>query len=146
MGKTIQAATAFWIEAGAMSGGARNQIELTDELVHFFDPTSLAAERCDIRLPTGKFAFGRPAKHRGRRYGQWVDIWRIGLPTAAQGGPKYPGSVIRLDRVKTKGRSVYEMSVTSPDSVVFHQWLAAAKASGTTSRTGGPSGRRFGYF
>jgi hypothetical protein len=145
MAKAIAKATTFWIEAGAMSGGSRNQIELTDELARFFDTASLAAEKCDVRLPTGTSALGRPAKHRGRRYGQWVDIWRIGLPTARHGGPKYPGSVIRLDKVKRKKRFVYEMAITSPDSRVFQQWRAEAKAKGKTSSTGGPNGRRFGY-
>ena len=146
MATKITKATTFWIKAGAMSGGSRNQIELTDELVRFFDQASRNAEKCDVRLPNGSIATGRPAKHRGRRYGQWVDIWRLGLPTSRQGGPRYPGSVIRLDKVKTTNRFIYEMTVTSAGSFVFRQWRAAARAKGKTSSTGGPSGRFYGYW
>ena len=40
---SIQAATHFWLEAGEMSGGSRNQIEFTDDLVAFFDEKSRSA-------------------------------------------------------------------------------------------------------
>ena len=129
-----------------MSGGSRNQIELTDELARFFDPFSRAAEKCTIRLPNGTSAEGRPAKHRGHSYGQWEDIWRIGLPTSRKGGPKYPGGVIRLDKVKTQKGFIYEMTVTSPGSSVFKQWRAEAKSKGKSSSTGGTNGRLFGYY
>jgi hypothetical protein len=142
----IKKATTLWIEAGKMSGGSKNQVELTDELAQFFDSKALAAKSCDVRLPIGKTAPGRPAAHRGRRYGQWVDMWRFGLPTQRQGAPKYPGTVIRLDKVKSKNNYIYELTVTSPGSAVSKQWEADAKAKGTLSVTGGPHGRRYGYW
>ena len=36
--QTLENATTFWIEAGAMSGGSRNQVEFNRELAAFFGP------------------------------------------------------------------------------------------------------------
>lgn len=146
MSVDITKAATLWIESGAMSGGSRNQIELTDELVRFFDSDTLRLEKCNVRLPNGTVAPGRPAVHRGRRYGQRVDIWRLGLPTQRQGAPRYPGTVVRLDKVKSKKGYVYELTVTSPGSTVSKQWKAEARANGKVDSTGGPHGRSYGYW
>jgi hypothetical protein len=138
-------AVTLWIEAGAMSGGSRNQLELPDWLANFFDRQARRRHRFAVRLPNGKLRNGQLA-HRGRLYGQWTDIWRLGLPTHAKGAPRYPDSVVRIDRVGTGKKRVYELSVAPPGSRVAREWKHHARRAGWTGSTGGHQGRRAGCW
>lgn len=142
----MAATTCLWMEAGAMSGGSRNQIELPDQVAQlFFDKQALASGAFTIVLPNGGNVTGQLA-HREHHYGQWGDIWRVGLPTVSKGGPRYPETLIRLDKVKSQSGYIYYLTVATPDSPLAKQWRNQAKANGSLSRTAGPDGRQFGYF
>jgi len=77
MSNGIANANTFWIEAGAMSGGPRHQVEFSNDLAQFFDETSRENEIVTIRLPNGQ-EVARPLTYRGTDYDQWTDIWRLG--------------------------------------------------------------------
>jgi hypothetical protein len=138
-------ASTLWIEAGAMSGGSRNQLELPDWLASFFDRRTRRHHRFATRLPNGRLRNGQLA-HRGQLYGQWTDIWRLGLPTQAKGAPSYPGTVVRLDKVGIGKGRVYELSVAPPGSRVAREWKHRAKRTGWIGSTGGHQGRRVGCW
>ena len=139
---SIRQATSFWIEAGAMSGGAAHQIEFPNELAEFFDDNARHEEVVTIRFPDGQ-SFIRPLTYRGTDYGQWTDIWRLGMPTANMGGPQYSGRVIKFERLQEGENTVYVLSVADAGSSESQAWNAQ---SSTKDQTGGPQGRRYGYW
>lgn len=144
MSASIRNATTLWIEAGAMSGPPdhRHQIEFPNELAEYFDDAARESEVVWMRLPNGE-EHPRPLTYRGTDYGQWTEIWRLGLLTPRMGGPQYAGRVIRFDRVVSGGRTVYELRVTDPGSLEAADWESS---SHHTDTTGGPSGRRYGFW
>jgi hypothetical protein len=103
MSCNIRDATVLWIEAGAMSGPPdhRHQIEFPNDIAEYFDDISRENEVVWIRTPGGPL-YARPLTYRGTDYGQWTEIWRLGLLTPTMGGPQYVGRVIRFDRVETE--------------------------------------------
>src|SRR5262245_53010135 len=105
----IRTAGSFWIEAGSMSGGSGNQIEFSNDVAEFFDDRAREEEIAMIRLPGGQ-TYARPLTYRGTDYGQWTDIWRLGLPTTSMGGPDYAGRVIKFERVVEGAIVVYEIA------------------------------------
>jgi hypothetical protein len=137
----IQRAATFWIEAGAMSGPPehRHQIEFSNDLVQFFDQQSRDNEVVTIELPDGHNVV-RPLTYRGTDYGQWTDIWRLGLPTVNMGGPQYAGRYIRFDRL---GPQLYRITVEDTGSAAVTNWR---QQSAFVGNTGGPNGRGYGYF
>jgi len=145
MSYRFPSATTFWIESGAMSGGSRNQLELPDWLAVFFDREARQRGRFTVRLPDSKVRKGQLA-HRGTSYGQWVDIWRLGLPTKAKGAPGLPHTVVRLDKTGSGKKTVYELSVAPLASRVAREWRLRARRTGWTGSTGGPQGRRAGCW
>ena len=135
----IEDATTFWIEAGAMSGGPRHQIEFSNDLAQFFDQASRDSEIITIELSEGQ-QLPRPLTYRGTEYDQWTSIWRLGLPTEQMGGPPYAGRFLRFDRL---GEGTYRLTVDDADSPAVSQWR---QNSTVVSSTGGPQGREFGYW
>jgi hypothetical protein len=140
----IRSATTLWIEAGALSGPPdhRHQIEFPNEIAEYFDDASRESEVVWMRLPNGE-EHPRPLTYRGTDYGQWTEIWRLGLLTPRMGGPLYAGRIIRLDRSVSGVRTVYELRVTDAGSAEATDW---ERNSQHTSTTGGPSGRRYGFW
>ncbi len=105
----------LWIEAGAMSGGSRNQVEFGEDLAPFFcdpPPTVGAQETVNIGVNlrwlecvfTGKLTTFK------------VPIWRLSLPTLTRGGFDYPGSVLRFERSGPSGSKYFNLTFASPDS------------------------------
>ena len=139
MSNGIANANTFWIEAGAMSGGPRHQVEFSNDLAQFFDETSRENEIVTIRLPSGQ-EVARPLTYRGTDYDQWTDIWRLGLPTERMGGPQYAGRYIRFDRL---GEARYQLTVEDAGSPAVAQWRHNSQV---TDNTGGPQGREYGYW
>lgn len=139
---TIEAARFFWCEAGNLSGGSRNQIEFTDETVRFFDEASRKAGRVFIAY-NSKVKGYCPLTNRAQDYGQWTDIWRLGLITAAKGGVDYQNKVIGFERRIVGKNFVYVISVVDPGSAEHQEWV---RNSGAVGRTFGTDGREFGYF
>ncbi len=149
MPTTIEQARHFWICAGDMSGGSRNQIELTDDLALFFTDAERVAEIVLIRLSGGN-TLSRPLTYRGDDYGQWTeDIWRLGLPTSNMGAPDYPGRVIKLQRSDLDGEVVYDICVADIGGEEAQLWIEASENNGfcgSTGDTGIHEGRSFGYW
>lgn len=148
---TIRTAEFFWIEAGAMSGppAHRHQIEFANELAEFFDDWSRESETVPLALP-GADVIWRPLTYRGTDYGQWTEIWRLGLHTPKMGGPQYVDQVVGFRRVVEQHDGgwlmYYELQVTGPGSNDAATWDANANAFGEAGTTGGPEGRRFGWY
>lgn len=141
MSNGLQQATTFWIEAGAMSGPPdhRHQVEFSNELAQFFDQQSRDDEVLTIQLPNGQNVV-RPLTYRGTDYGQWTDIWRLGLPTGNMSGPQYAGRYLRFDRL---GPALYRLTVEDAASAAVAGWH---QQSAFVGNTGGHAGREYGYF
>ena len=140
----IRAVTTLWMEAGAMSGPPdhRHQIEFPNDIAEYFDDVARDDEVLLMRLP-GAQLHARPLTYRGTDYGQWTEIWRLGLLTPNMGGPQYVGRVIRFDRVPTREKTIYELRVADPGSAEANGW---ENQSIHTDTTGGPAGRRYGFW
>jgi len=148
----ISQATHFWIEAGAMSGYYRHQIEFPNHLAEFFNANDRRAGIVLIHL-IGSHTnnlLPRPIMYRGDDYDQYSqDIWRLGLPTPAEGGPVYAGQVILFKRIVADGDPEhYDLTVDSPGSVAANKWRndALASPNSMVDRTGRNSGRPFGFW
>lgn len=139
---SIDTATHFWFEAGEMSGGSRNQVEFSDDLVMFFDEESRTAGEVFVAYDKTIKSFC-PLTNRAQDYGQWTNIWRLGLITKAKGGAEYHGRVICLEKRKIGQKFVYVIAVVDPNSIAHKDWIAKSAHTGTT---GGAEGRAFGYF
>src|SRR5262249_4309547 len=77
----------FWIEAGAMSGGDRNQVEFGPSLATFFGPVERSTRRLRMRFGNVERS-DRPLAFKTTQWG--TEIWRLSLITSNQGGPPYP--------------------------------------------------------
>lgn len=139
---TIDAATHLWFEAGDLSGGSRNQVEFSEELVRFFDEQSREAGKVFIAFDKTTKLYC-PLTNRGQDYGQWTNIWRLGLITQAKGGVDYQGRIVCFERRAVGKMYVYLITVTDPNSDIHKDWISKSTHTGST---GGADGRRFGYF
>lgn len=138
---TPQNARVLWIEAGAMSGGSRNQIEFSDDLVGFFTtspPAVGATETINISV-TRRW---QECVLAAKRTSFGVPIWRLSLPTAERGGEHYSGMVIRFERSGPAGSKYFEVSVAEPASTEATAWETATADTGTNGSTSG--NRRYG--
>jgi hypothetical protein len=149
----IAAATHLWIEAGAMSGPPthRHQIEFAGDLVRFFIDPNSGSEFIPIRLPSRGEVLWRPLTARGTDYGQWTEIWRLGLPTPLMGGPAYAGRVIsftrrRLHEPTDNVHIVFDLEVADLGSTEAATWERDADSHGTNGRTGAGQQRRYGWW
>lgn len=147
MATNIREANSFWIEAGAMSGppSHRHQIEFSNELAEFFDEESREAEIVYMRFP-GSTLLVRPLTYRGTDYGQWTDIWRLGLPTERMGGQQYAGRIIKFNRLREGNRVIYEITIADQNSQEGIEWERMSRSEGRIGTTGGPAGRRYGFW
>lgn len=139
---TIEAATHLWLEAGEMSGGSRNQIEFSDELVKFFDDEARDSGQVFVAYDKTVKAFC-PLANRGQDYGQWKNIWRLGLITEDKGGAHYPGRVIHFEKRLVGKRFVYLINVVDDASDEHHEYVSKSVFKGLT---GGSEGRNYGYW
>jgi hypothetical protein len=140
----IAQSSSLWVEAGAMSGGLRNQIEFNEQLAAFFGPQQDRKTYVDI-LHRGKLYAGRPLTPKKTTYG--VPIWRLGLPT----GYTYNGKVILLRRLPARRgeRRKFELEVASAGGNLDRRWRATSSNSGidgSTRAAGGKGPRLYGIF
>lgn len=139
----ISAAQSFFIEVGAGSGPpqARHQVEFPESLVRFFaEPTE---ERRVIRLRRETEEWeGRPLSYKTTTYG--VGIWRLGMPTQTRGGPPVAGRVILFTR--TAEPDLFRFGVSDLDGDAYETWTHTANQRGHIGSTGGPKGRRYGFY
>lgn len=138
----IESANFFWIEAGDMQGGSRNQIEFTDDIVVFFDEKSRAAGQAFLAFDSKVKGYGA-LSNRAQDYDQWVNKWRLSLITKAKGGVDYAGRVIGFEKKLIGKAYVYVLSVVDISSAEHSAWKAKSKFVGST---GGSDGREYGYF
>ncbi|MCC5993911.1 MAG: hypothetical protein JJT99_15465 [Rhodobacteraceae bacterium] len=139
---SINNASFFWIEAGDMQGGSRNQIEFTDDIVSFFDGSSRAAGQAFLAFNTKIKGYGA-LTNRAQEYDQWVNKWRLSLITKAKGGVDYAGRVVGFEKRQIGKSYVYVISVVDLNSADYLAWKAKSKYVGST---GGSDGREYGYF
>lgn len=104
----LRNARSLWIDAGAMSGGSRNQVEFNGELAAFFGPPRLLTRLLRIRA-NGREWDDRPLAHKVTTFG--VDIWRLSLPTETSGGFLYPGKVILFRKAEDGEGTYFEVNV-----------------------------------
>jgi hypothetical protein len=149
----IEAADNLWIQAGKMSGPPdhRHQIEFAGDLVGFFIQPIRGSEYIPIRLPARSEVLWRPLTARGTDYGQWTEIWRLGLPTPLMGGPTYVDRAIKFTRRLTSDvidgvHVVFDLEVEDDDSSIAASWRTLADTSGVTGQTGGGQKRAFGWW
>lgn len=136
----LSSAPTLWIEAGAMSGGSRNQVEFNRDLAEFFGPPSTSTRI--LTMQVGKRVWNdRPLSPKTTSFG--VDIWRLSLPTEAKGGFNYPGKVIRLQRDPSAG-GTFHLSVAPSGSSRVRNWRSTAGRDGYIGRTSG--NREFGLY
>jgi hypothetical protein len=134
----------FWIEAGAMQGGSRNQLEMPDDLARFFGDQARTDEIVSIQLAPGVQHI-RPFVYRGDDYGHYTERWRLCLPTAQMGGPDYPNRVVRFDRLQLGGVTVFQLTVADRDSAEHNDWRThSVSSNGGTGTTFG--GREYGWW
>jgi hypothetical protein len=148
---TIRDARHLWIDSGALSGppAHRHQVEFANDVAEFFDDDSRDAETVPLFLPGGDVLW-RPLTYRGTDYGQWTDIWRLGLPTPAMGGIPYAGRVLRFTRHTEQTAAgwtiAYELEVDDVGGSDAAAWRASSDALGQSFTTGGPQGRDYGWY
>jgi len=137
---TIKNAAVLWIEAGAMSGGSRNQVEFSRDLVEFFG--NVQSEQRLLALRVGAQHWDdRPLSPKVTTFG--VEIWRLSLPTFTSGGFEYPGKVIRFRR-SAGNRPEFLLDVADLGSRTAREWRARANRAGYISVTSGK--RAFGFY
>ena len=140
---TIVSARHFFLEVGAGSGppGSRHQVEFPRGLARFFGEVSY--ERRDITLQAeGQTWSDRPLSFKQTSYG--VEIWRLGMPTQARGGPPIAERAIRFTR--TADPLAFEFEVAEVDSEAFVDWERLANLSGHLGTTHGQRARRYGFY
>ncbi len=143
--QTITTRTHLWIDAGAMSGGDRNQVEFGPLLASFFGP--LRRESVNLRLKWNAIERAdRPLSHKVTQWG--TEIWRFSLITSNQGGPAYPGNIIHFSRHMDARGTYFLLNVASPDSSEANLWRRLANRSGTLAWTGigVATGREYGVY
>lgn len=125
----------LWIEAGAMSGGSRNQIEFSEDLVPFFGPVEEG--RRYLRMRIGKRLWtDRPLSFKVTTLG--VKIWRLSLPT----GMDYVGRVVRFERSPGADGLDFDVQVADAASAKYRRWRSDSEVGGHLGLTGGRRGGR----
>ncbi len=144
---SIRTATTFWMAAGALSGEARNQMEMPNDLAEYFSDAERDNEVIAVEI-VGVGQLPRPLTYRGTDYGQWTEIWRLGLPTQNMGAPSYVDRIIQFVRTPGGGGgNVYALTGFEGGSAAHLQLRAQSlSATGATGVTAGPNGREWGYF
>ena len=140
---TIVSARHFFLEVGAGSGppASRHQVEFPIGLARFFGEVSY--ERRGISLQAGGQTWDdRPLSFKQTSYG--VDIWRLGMPTQARGGPPIAERAIRFTR--TADPFAFGFDVAEVNTEVFVDWERLANLSGHLGTTHGQRARRYGFY
>ncbi len=133
----------FWIEAGYISGGSRNQLELPRGANRFFQfsYSSYGDEHVTIGTPTltlrDQSWEDRPLTWHGNNR-----MERINLPTRNQGGFDYPNTAILFRR----HQDGYELDVQAWDDETALAWRTASDSLNSLFRLGERGSRICGFF
>ncbi len=141
---SIPTANNLWLEAGAMQGGSRNQLEMTDELAQFFGNQARSAQSVTILIPAGT-QHDCSFVYRGDDYEHYSERWRLSLPTEHMGAPPCPGRVIRFSKQQSGGVLVIRLEVTDVNSPDHTQWQQQSHPPGGGSGTT-HGGRQYGWW
>lgn len=135
----LAAASSLWIEAGFLSGGSHNQLELPQGAEAFFGLEPASRNRTTFSLQT-----------EAKSWDSWLQfwqngVWRLRLPTIAESAKSFQGSVIRLDRTSQPG--VFRLKSAESNSSAAHRWRERSDRQGTRRTTQqGSTGRAYGWF
>lgn len=117
----------LWIEAGTLSGGSANQLELPREAFRFFNQnfdryqTDQVAPVRDITVTADGVSYlCRLSWHGDNR------MERINLPTRAKSGLEYVGTAIKFSR----DGDAFRLTVAPWDSEQTNQWRSASRSVG----------------
>ena len=135
----LGSARCMWIESGFLSGGSHNQLELPQGIESFFGlvPNS-GTLRSEFQL-----------KHPNGTWNSWLQfwgngVWRIRLPTVAEGAPSFHETLIRFDR--TTSPDAYRIDTAPEQSARALRWVTKSQKLGTVRHTLQASGRKYGWF
>jgi HKD family nuclease len=139
--RKVKSASSLWIEAGAMSGGSRNQVEFNRDLTAFFGPIRSFSRT--LRITAQRHVWDdRPLSPKTTTFG--VEIWRLSLPTYTQGGFVYPDKVIQFRRQQDSQGLFFELNVADLDSLQYRRWRENAHRHGYLGVTSG--NRSYGFY
>ncbi len=122
----------MWVQSSKMSGGSLTQLELPRGARRFFgeaDPTLVAG---NAEWP-----------HRPVQWHSNNQMWRINLPSEANGGFNYVHSMILFRRLPTNS---YELRVYPWNSDTARACLEASRQRGLLFRVGGTNTSRLAGF
>jgi len=131
-------ATCLYIETRAMTGGSRNQIELSEELSPFIED-----RYGEITIVyNGSTHTGCSVSPRVTDPPFGMNITPVYLPT----GYDYTDSCIHLEKLPFDANEEprYELTVADPGDDIVNQWRMRAGTQGVRDQTGG--GREYGYY
>jgi HKD family nuclease len=135
----------FWVQAEALQGGSRNQLELPRAANRFFgfDFAQYAARQAvrigDLRLVGGARDWAeRPLAWHGNN-----QMERLNLPTLNQGGFVYENSAVLFRRLP---RGTFELVVADWESDLARAWRSASSEAGTLYRVGRRTARIAGLI
>ncbi len=140
-GSHVGGARCLWIEAGAMSGGSRNQVEFNRELAAFFGEVTKISRPVRIKIRDSIWN-SRPLTPKTTTFG--VDIWRLSLPTLSTGGLDYPSTVLAFERGSDSDGEYFVLRTAHPSSKLHAQWRLKALRTGHAGVTSGQ--RAYGFF
>lgn len=143
MARTPGRAQVLWIEADPVFGGSQSQVQFPKELSPFFNLPRNPMIGDDVARAVTHAGVSYTAKKMDFHHN---DVWRLNLPTRAQGLGGYAGKLLVFER--TRRRDTYRLSMVDPTG-------PAAKSLRATTRRRGHMGwkrrddgtrRTFGYF
>lgn len=135
----------LWIEAGAMSGGDRNQIEFGPALAVFFGDLVRGQRNLTLRWHDITRT-DRPLSYKVTKWN--TEIWRLSMITSNQGGPSYPDQIVHFSKSRGADGDMFLIEVASPPSHQARRWRMLANRTGTLAMTGLTSGsaREYGVY
>jgi hypothetical protein len=136
-------ATVLWIEADPVFGGSRSQVQFAAELAPFFN------------LPGGPRIgdfVERSVCYSGVEYApkkmdfHHNDVWRLNLPTAAQGLGRYEGMILVFRRASRP--DVFDLWIIEPDAPEHDMLRSSCRREGFIGQRQRDDGshRAFGYY
>jgi HKD family nuclease len=136
----LTSAQSVWIESGFLSGGSHNQLELPQGVENFFGaPVPGPGAEIILRLHHGSNSWDSWLKFWGNQ------VWRLRLPTPAQGLTSCENTILRFNRNPKGG--TFELVIAHPASREASDWEANSIALGTLRETiHRQGGRRYGWF
>ena len=136
--------SSFWVQAGSMtSGGSRSQLELPRGGNRFFgyqfsDYDEDHATIGQLTLSHGQQRWAdRPLTWHGNNR-----MERLNLPTAAEGGLRYPRTIIQFRRAA----GGFAIDVAPENTTLAQSWISASAQGGSLFRLGRNSPRLCGFF